>query len=87
MKVLLCAGYLLSETSGVRTYTVSKAAVGILTTDGGLNAEAKQNFTGTLGVQCCHIPLLKAADCAATMTWTVSSGAITFVPPQTGGNS
>ena len=79
MMVLLCAGYFLSEASGTRTYTVSKAAVGILTTDGELNAEAKQNFTGMLGVQCCHIPLLKPTDCDATMTWNVSTGAIALV--------
>lgn len=83
-KVLVCAGYFASESTGsgvtTRTYTVSKAAVGILTADGGLNAEAKQNFTGTLSLQCCHLPLLKATDCAATLSWNTSTGAITLVP-------
>ena len=75
--VLLLAGVFNSETSGVRTYDVFKACVAILTQDGGVSGEAKGTFTGALGLQACHIPIVGKTDCGATLEWTTSTGAIT----------
>lgn len=75
-KVLLLAGVYTGTTSGVRKYNIFNACVAILTSDGGRTAEAKGVFTGSLGLQACHLPLLGTAACGATLSWTESSGDI-----------
>lgn len=85
-KVLVCAGVFKSQTGDVRTYDVFHAATGILTTDGGRNGEAKGTFSGSLGLQECHLPILGATDCAATMTFDTSSKITTLVPTVSGSN-
>lgn len=82
-KVLLCAGVFVSEASSVRTYNVFTSAVSILTQDGGRAGEAKATLGGTLGLQACHLPIFGTTDCAATMTWNTSTGAVTLVPTVT----
>lgn len=78
-KILFCAGSFQSETNGTRSYQVFTAAAGILTTDGGRTGEAKQLFTGSLALQSCHIPIVGASTCNATLTWNTSTGAISLV--------
>lgn len=78
-KVLICAGAYKSESLGVRTYDVFNAACAILTTDGGRSGEAKQNFTGALGLQSNHLPIIGVTNCAATMTWDTSDNMIALV--------
>lgn len=76
-KVLIVAGAFASETSGTRTYNVFNSVVGVLTTDGGRQGEAKAPFTGTLAFQACHLPLIGAtANGSATLTWDLSDGSI-----------
>ena len=77
-KVLVAVGIYAGTNTGVRTYNVFNAFAGILTTDGGRTAEAKAPFTGTLGFQACHLPILGTSNCAATLTWTESTGVISF---------
>lgn len=77
-KVLACAGVYTGTSSGVRTYNVFNAFCGILTTDGGRQAEAKAPFTGTLGLQACHFPIMGVTACNATLSWTESTGVIAF---------
>lgn len=85
-KVLMCAGVYKSVSNGVRTYDVINACCGVLITDGGRSAEAKNKFAGSLAVQACHLPIIGATDCGATMTWNESTGAIALVPAVSGGN-
>lgn len=85
-QTLLCAGVFNSESSGTRTYDVFMAATAILTTDGGRTAEAKAAFTGSLGLQACHIPIIGAENCSATMTWNTSTNVISLVPSVSGGH-
>ncbi len=77
-KCLLVAGAYTSEASGKRNYSVFKAAVGIVTSDGGRTGEAKNKFTGSLALQSCHIPLVGAAKCNAKLEWTLASDVITL---------
>lgn len=86
-KVLVCAGVFKSEAGGTRTYDVFHAAAGILTTDGGRSGEAKQTFSGSLGIQECHLPIIGETNCAATMTWNTSTGVVTLVPGASGSGS
>lgn len=86
-KVLLCAGVYKSDSNGTRTYDVFKSCAAILTTDGGRSGEAKGTFSGTLGLQACHLPIFGTVKCAATMTWNTSTGAVNLVPTVSGGNS
>lgn len=78
-KCLLVAGAFTSESGGKRTYTVFKAAVGIVTTDGGRTGEAKNQFTGALGLQSCHIPLVGTSECNATMEWDTTTQNIKMI--------
>lgn len=79
-KVLLCCGVYSSVSDAIRTYNVFSSAVAILTQDGGRSGEAKATLSGTLGLQACHLPIFGTTDCAATMTWNTSTGAVTLVP-------
>lgn len=76
-KVLFLAGRFSSESGSVRSYSVFNACVGILTSDGGRSAEAKGIFTGSLGIQACHIPIIGATECGATLSWNTSTGVVT----------
>ena len=77
-KVLFTAGIYKTSATTTRTYDVFMAAVGIVTTDGGRSGEAKQTFNGSLGLQCCHLPIIGTTACDATLTQTIASGAIAF---------
>lgn len=76
-KVLFLAGRYVSESGNVRSYDVFNACVGILTSDGGRTAEAKGIFTGSLGLQACHIPIIGATECSATLGWNTSTNVVT----------
>ena len=81
-KVLITAGAYVSSSTGsgvtTRTYNVFNACVGILTTDGGRQGEAKAPFSGSLAFQACHMPIIGATACAATLSWNETTGAIAF---------
>ena len=77
-KVLFAAGVYKTTSAGVRTYDVFQLCVALLTADGSRGGNALQRFTGNLGLQACHIPLLGTANCKSTLSWTESTGAITF---------
>lgn len=85
-KVLLCVGAYKSESSGTITYDVFNACCAILTADGGKSGEAKKTFGGNLGLKACHLPIIGATECAATMTRT-SAGVVTLVPTVAGGGN
>lgn len=77
-KILLCAGVYKSTAGNARTYDVFHASAGILTTDGGRSGDAKQHFTGSLGIQACHLPVVGAENCAASLVWDESTNAISL---------
>lgn len=77
-KVLFAAGVYSSDGTGTRVYNVFSVAAGIVTTDGGRSGEAKQTFSGSLGLQCCHLPIIGTSECAATLTLTTETGAVAF---------
>lgn len=77
-KVLFAAGVYKSTTTGVRTYDVIQLCAALLTADGSRGGNALQRFTGNLSLQACHLPLMGATACASKLTWTESTGAITF---------
>ena len=77
-KVLFLAGWFKEETNGVRTYDVFYASTGIVSTADGIQGEAGQKFTSTLGIKLSGAPTETAANCQATLTWTTASGAVTF---------
>ena len=77
-KVLFVAGVYKSAAGDMRTYEVFTASAAIVTTDGGRTAEAKAIFTGSLGLQSCHIPLVGVSECAATLTWNTKTNAVNF---------
>lgn len=76
-RVLLLCGIYKEDGTGTREYDVFKAAVCILTSDGGRQGEAKQTFTGTLALQSCDLPLNGVTACDATLSWNTSTNAIT----------
>lgn len=86
-KVLLLAGVYNTVANGVRTYDVFKSCVAILTQDGGRSGEAKGIFTGALGLQACHIPIVGKTACGATLKWTTSTGKIAAVFTTSSSNS
>ena len=77
-KVLFAAGEYKSTSSGVRTYDVIYMAAALLTADGSRGGNALERFTGNLALQACHIPVIGAAKCKATLTWTEATNAIDF---------
>lgn len=77
-KVLFVAGIYKTTDTTTRTYDAFMAATGIVTTDGGRSGEAKQTFSGTLGLQCCHLPIIGTTNCDAMLTQTLATGAIAF---------
>ena len=81
-KVLFAAGVYASSTTAsdvtTRVYNVFTACGAILTTDGSRSGEAKANFTGSLALQACHIPLIGSACGGATLSWNTSTNKITF---------
>lgn len=77
-KVLFVAGIFKTSATTTRTYDVFMASAGIVTTDGGRNGEAKQTFSGSLGIQCAHLPIIGTSACDATLTYTTASGAVAF---------
>lgn len=83
-KVLITAGVFKEDNatgSGAattRTYDVFNAVVGVLTTDGGRQGEAKAPLTGTLAFQACHLPIVGKTACNATLTYTISTGEVSL---------
>jgi len=53
-------------------------AAALLTADGSRGGNALERFTGNLALQACHIPVIGATKCAATLTWTEATNAIDF---------
>ncbi|MBQ9016635.1 hypothetical protein IJ103_00105 [Candidatus Saccharibacteria bacterium] len=77
-KVLFLAGWFKEEANGVRTYDVFYASTGIVSTADGISGEAGQKFTSTLGIKLSGAPTETAANVGATLTWTTSTGAVTW---------
>lgn len=77
-KVLFLAGWFNAEANGVRTYDVFYASTGIVSTADGVSGEAGQKFTSTLGIKLSGAPTETATNCAATLSWTTATGAVTW---------
>ena len=77
-KVLFLAGWFKEETNGVRTYDVFYASTGIVSTADGINGDAGQKFTSTLGIKLSGAPTETAAVVDATLSWTTATGAVTW---------
>lgn len=74
---LMLVGALKTE-AATRVYDVFYAAAGIVTDDGQWNGEAKADFSGSLSFQPSGFPTEGVTSCAATMSWVVASGVISF---------